>query len=115
RGAFARGGDGDLEVAARDDGAEIEVAVGRVVNGIAEDVSLNGGVVNGGVYGRVVGCGNDEEGVVEIVGRKGALFEGDGSGSGESGDFRMDARGDDADAGFGGEQGLNLLRSHGPR
>ncbi len=38
RGRVAGGGDGDLEVAAFDDGGEVEVAVGWVVDGVAEDV-----------------------------------------------------------------------------
>ena len=37
RGGFASGGDGDLQIAAADDRGEEEVAVGRVVDRIAED------------------------------------------------------------------------------
>ena len=39
-GAFAGGGDGDLQIAAADDGAEEEVAVGNVVDAVAEDAAL---------------------------------------------------------------------------
>jgi len=38
--AFAVGGDGDLEVAALNDGAVIEVAMVDVVDGVAEDAAL---------------------------------------------------------------------------
>ena len=37
-GAFAGGGDGDLQVAAADHGAEEEIAVGDIVDAVAEDV-----------------------------------------------------------------------------
>ena len=37
-GRVSGGGDGDLEVAAADDGREVEVAEGWVVDGVAEDV-----------------------------------------------------------------------------
>ncbi len=35
RGGVAGGGDGDLEVAAADDGGKVEVAVGRIIYGVA--------------------------------------------------------------------------------
>ena len=41
-GAFTCGGDGDLEIAAGDDGAKEEVAVGDVVDAVAGDVALEG-------------------------------------------------------------------------
>src|SRR5271166_4997319 len=49
RGTFAVGGDGDLEIAALDDGAVVEVAVVDVVDGVAEDAALVGFEEDGGV------------------------------------------------------------------
>ena len=49
RGAFAVGGNGDLEIAALDDRAVVEVAVIDVVDGVAEDVALVGFAINLGV------------------------------------------------------------------
>ena len=48
-GAFAGGGDGDLQVAAADHRAEEEVAVGNVVDAVAEDAALDGSAIDGGV------------------------------------------------------------------
>ena len=46
------GGDGDLQVAAADDGREVEVAEGRVVDGVADDVVGDGFVVDGAIARR---------------------------------------------------------------
>ncbi len=40
-GAFAGSRDGDLQIAAADHGAEEEIAVGNVVDAVAEDVALD--------------------------------------------------------------------------
>jgi hypothetical protein len=40
-GAFAGGGDGDLQIAAADHGAEEEIAVGNVVDAVAQDAALD--------------------------------------------------------------------------
>jgi hypothetical protein len=66
RGALTGGGDGDLEISAAHDGGIEEVAVGRVVDGVAEDVGGAGGYGDGVIDGLDVGGGDDEEGVVEI-------------------------------------------------
>ena len=66
-GAFAVGGDGDLEIAALDDRAVVEVAVVDVVHGVAEDVALVGFAIDLGVEIAERGGGDYEEGVVEIL------------------------------------------------
>ena len=71
RGAFAVGGDGDLEIATLDDGAVVEVAVVDVVYGVAEDVAVVGFAVDLGVEIAKRGGCNDEEGAVEIGGLEG--------------------------------------------
>ncbi len=66
-GAFAIGGDGDLEIAALDDGAVVEVAVGGVVDGVAENVAGFGFAEDGGVdFGNGSG-GDDKESAGEIA------------------------------------------------
>ena len=68
RGAVAGGGDGDLEVAAADDGREVEVAEGRIVDGVDEDAGGFGFGKDGAVGGGDVGCGDGEELPGEIAG-----------------------------------------------
>ena len=59
-GAFAVGGNADLEIAALDDGAVVEMAVVDVIGGIAEDVAGFGFLEDGGVdFGD--GSGGDDE------------------------------------------------------
>ena len=48
-GAFSGGGDGDLQIAAADHRSEKEIAVGNVVDAVAQDAALGGSAVNGGV------------------------------------------------------------------
>jgi hypothetical protein len=65
-GAFTCGRDGDLQIAAGDDGSKVEVAVGRVVDGVAKDVASQSFFVDGVVYAGCVGGGDDEEGAVKV-------------------------------------------------
>jgi len=104
-GAFAVRGDGDLEIAALDDGAIVEVAVGDVVNGVAEDVAGFGLLEDGGVdFGDGSG-GDNEEGAGEIAGfvEFGRPVEIVGADLGV--EMGIEARGDDANAGAGFEEG----------
>ncbi len=109
-GAGAGGGDGDLEIAATDDGGEVEVAEGWVVDGVAEDIVGDGLVVDGAVDGRIVGGGHDEE--VVFVGHvarfEGALLVVELAGRGELEDALAGVRGDDGDVGVGAAEGLDL-------
>jgi hypothetical protein len=71
--ALASGGDGDLEIAAADYGAEEEIAVGDVVDAVGENAATHGFAINSGVHFRDIG-GCDDEGVaVEVGGFKSAL------------------------------------------
>ena len=74
-GAFSGSGDGDLEIAAGDDGAEEKIAVGDVVDAVAEDIALESAGVDGLVDGGRVGCRDDDEVAIEIGERKGAFDE----------------------------------------
>ena len=46
-GAFSGSGDGDLQIAAGDDGAEEKIAVGDVVDAVAKDIALESAGVDG--------------------------------------------------------------------
>ncbi len=65
-GAGSRGGDGDLEVSAADDGREVEVAEGWVVDCVAEDAFFGGFGEDGSVDGGDVGGGYDEEAAGQV-------------------------------------------------
>ena len=86
RGRVSGGGDGDLQVAAADDGREVEVAEGRVVDGVAEDSGGGGLGEDGAVDGGDVGGGDDEEGSGEVAWRVGALMKRELTGGGLLGD-----------------------------
>ena len=105
RGAFAVGGDGDLEIAALDDGAVVEVAVLDVVDGVAEDSALVGFEEDGGVDVWERGGGDDEKDAGEIFGREEFWEPGDFAGADVFGELWGEFRGDDGDAGAGFEEG----------
>lgn len=67
-GAGSSGRDGDLQITATDDGREVEVAEGRVVDGVAEDVFPRGFVVDSAIDGGHVGGGDDEEVSGQVAG-----------------------------------------------
>jgi hypothetical protein len=102
------GGDRDLEIAAADDGGEVEVAEGRVVDRVAEDVVGCGLLEDGVIYGGEVGCGYYEEVAFDIAGSEGAKVEGDFSGGGEVVDFGAGIGSDDGDFALGGEDGFDF-------
>src|ERR1700757_2147113 len=66
RRAFAVGGDGDLQVAALDNGAVVEVAVLDVVDAVAEDLALAGFAEDGSVDVGEKGGGDDQEFPVKV-------------------------------------------------
>jgi len=105
RGAFAVGGDGDLEVAALDDGAVEEVAIIGVVDGVAEDAAGFGFAEDGGVDFGDGGGGDDEESTGQVAGfvEFGPPVEMVSADLG--GERGAEARGDEADAGAGFEEG----------
>jgi hypothetical protein len=72
-GAFAGGGDGDLEIAATDDGAEEEIAVGDVIDAVGEDAATHRFAINEGVYFGHIGGGDYQRVGVEVGRLKGAL------------------------------------------
>jgi hypothetical protein len=106
--AGSGGGDGDLEVSAADYGGEVEVAEGRVVDGVAEDVALGGFVEDGPVDCRVVGGGDYEEVSREVSGGVLTLKPFDLSSGGEVGDALSGLGGDDGDFGVCGLEGLDF-------
>ena len=101
RGAGAVGGDGDLQVAAAHDGREVEVAEGRVVDGVAEDVVLGGFLVDGAVDSWIVGRCDDEELASEVSCGVVALLPFDFTGSSKGRDSRRGLGRDNSDAGVG--------------
>jgi len=105
RGRLAGGGDGELKIAATDDGREVEVAKGWVVDCVAEDGFAGGFEVDGAVDGGDVGGGDDEEGAGgDVAFGKGALMPEDFTGLREFGDCGRGFGGDDRDRGFGGAE-----------
>ena len=66
-GAGTGGGDGDLEISATDDGREVEVAEGWIVDGIADDVFCGGLVKDRAINCRDIGGGDDEKVSCEIT------------------------------------------------
>ena len=64
--ALACGGDGDLQISATHHRAEIEIAVGRIVDCIAENAALYRGCIDGVIHCRSFGSGDDEECAFEI-------------------------------------------------
>jgi hypothetical protein len=111
-GAFSGSGNGDLEVAAGDDGAEEEIAIGNIVNAVAEDVALEGS----GVYGLVddgrVCCGDDDEIAVEVGEIEGALDDGELAFLCELADFRTNLRRDYVETETGLKERADLLEGH---
>src|ERR1700726_3910659 len=68
RGTFSVRGDGNLQIAALDDGAVVEMAVGDVVHGVAENTADFGGLKDCGVY-RLNGSRGDNQSSVLQIGR----------------------------------------------
>jgi hypothetical protein len=106
--AGSRGRDGDLEVSAANDGGEIEVAEGWVVNCVADNVFCSGFVKDGSVDSGNIGSGYDEEVSSKIAFEVLALMPLDLAGGGEVGDAFGRYRGDDGHFGMCGLQGLDL-------
>ena len=71
------GGDGDLQVAAADHGGEVEVAEGRIVDGVDQDAGGFSFGEDSAIDGGDVGCGDDEELAGEVAGGVFALVPGD--------------------------------------
>ena len=109
RGGVAGGGDGDLEIAAADERREVEVAVGRVVDGVAEDRFGGGFEVDRAVDFGDVGGGDDEEGLVgDVACGVRALVPGELAGGVVVLDRLAGLGSDDGDAGVGCEEGFDL-------
>ena len=94
-----------MQIAALDDGAVVEVAVGDVIDGVAKDAAGFSFLEDGGVdFGDGSG-GDDEEGAGEIAGfvefgRPAEMVSAD-----LGVEMGSEARGDDANAGTGFEEG----------
>jgi len=106
--AGSGGRDGDLEVTATDDRREVEVAEGRVVDGVAEDVLFRSFVVDGAVDGGDVGGGYDEELAGEVAGSVLALMPHDLACGRKAGDAFGGGWSDDRYLCVGGLQGFDL-------
>lgn len=77
--AFTSGGNGDLQIAAADNRSEVKIAVGWIVDRIAEDIAGLGVAVDGGVDVAVAGRRDDEETIREVAGLIIAQCEADAS------------------------------------
>ena len=108
-GAFAGRGDGDLQVAAADHGAEKEIAVGNVVDTIAGNAARNSLAINRSVdFGHIGSCDHDEV-AVKIGGLEFALDPLKLALSGELADFRPRLRRNHAQLDAGLEQAADLF------
>jgi hypothetical protein len=76
-----------LEIAAADDGWEIKIAVGRIVDGIAEDTALLRREEDGAIHGAICRGGDREKNTFEICGAELAFVPDDISSRGEIRDF----------------------------
>jgi len=63
----SRGRDRDLEVSSPNDGGEVEVTEGRIVDSVAEHPGRCGLGEDGAIDSRVVGRSDDEEGTREVA------------------------------------------------
>jgi hypothetical protein len=108
-GAFARGGNCDLKIAAADHGAEKEIAVGNVVDAVAWDVASDAALIDSGVDFGGVGGGDDEEIAVEIGKFEAAVGPFELAIFGELLDFGMGLGGDYAEVEAGGEEAADFL------
>jgi hypothetical protein len=106
--AFAVGGNGDLEIAALDDGSVVEVTVVNIVDGVAEDMALVGFEKDGFVEVAERGGGNDEEFFVEVRGSESFGEPIDLAIADAFGEVGMEIRSDDGDVGAGLEKGWNF-------
>src|ERR1700722_1112845 len=107
-GAFARGGNCNLEIASPDDSGEIKITVRRIVDGIGEDPARLCCEENLAIHGGAAGGGDGEKSVAKIVGVKFALVPDDTSCGGKFGYFGFRLRCDDGDLRAGAEQGSDL-------
>jgi len=100
--------DGDLEVSARDDGGDEEVAKLRLIDDVAEDFELLGVFVDAFIEGAAAGGGDCEDGADEVVFGVLSLYDFGGGVGAEGGHHVADSLGDDDESGTGGEEGLRL-------
>ena len=106
---FAVGGDGDLQIAALDDGAVVKMAVVDVVDGIAENVAAFGFGEDGGVEFANRSGGDHEECSNEIVGSKRFGMPVDFAAADIFGEMWMEFGRDDADTRASLEKRGNFL------
>ena len=93
-----------MEVAAANDGWKVEIAEGRVVDGVDEDAGGFGFGKDCAVDGGDVGGGDDEKLAGEVAGGVVAKVEGELAGGGEVRDAGAGVGRDDGEARGGGEQ-----------
>jgi hypothetical protein len=113
RGTFAARGDGNLEIAALDDGAVVEVAVLVVVDSVAENVAFVGFAIDEFVETAERGGGDDEEFAVEVVWLEGSGEPSDLPVVDAFGEFGRESGGDHGDARAGGEEAGDFGRGDG--
>src|SRR6185437_13667265 len=104
-------GDGDLQIAATDDRREVEVAEGRVVDGVDKDTGGFGFGEHGAVDGGIVGGGDGEELRGEIAVLVFAEMQRNLARVSERGDAVIRLGRDDGDARVRGEQRFDLRLS----
>jgi len=68
RRAFAGSRDGDLQIATAYDRSEVEVAVRRIIDGVAQDIALDSCLIDRSVDGSIVCGGYHEERLIKIGG-----------------------------------------------
>src|SRR5580700_2348867 len=107
-GAFARGGNCNLEIASPDDSREIKITVRRIVDGIGEDPARLRCEENFAIHGGAAGSSDGEKNISEIVCVKFALVPSDISCGGKFRYFGFGLRCDDGDMRGGAKQGCDL-------
>ncbi len=109
RGALTGGGDCDLQWAARDHGPEEEIAVGNIVDAVAEDAVLRGFTIDRRIYVGLIGRRDDELLAIEIGRIEGPLDPLDCAVACQRADFRTCFGRDNAQVRAGLEQAADLV------
>jgi hypothetical protein len=102
------GRDRDLEVSTPDDGWEVEVAEGRVIDSVAKHAASGRLGKDGPVDHWIVGRGNHEEGSVQIAGLIGSALKRDLSRFGHSRNSFVYSGSDHSDGGVRRSKGFDL-------
>src|ERR1700739_2181631 len=107
-GAFAGGGNCDLEIAATDDSGKVKIAVRWIVDGVGENPARLRCEKNIAIYRGAAGGCDGHKNVAEGARVECPLMPDDISSRCEFGDFGFGLRRDDGDVRGGAEQGSDL-------